>query len=713
MSKKGSDPFSSALHEKGSDPFLSTPLQFLKGVGPRRAADLEHAGLVTVEDLLYRFPLRYEDRSRLQSIASLKPGQTAALAGRVLACGLRSTRRPGLKIFEAAIDDGSGSLRAVWLNQPFLKDIFMRGQHVVLYGAVEMRGSVSLQITNPQYEILDDEEGETIHTGRIVPVYEKTGAVTPKMQRRLVYDALQRLPADLPDHLPEEIRVRLGLPSRHAALLAAHFPPEDAPLGALNQFATPPQRRLIFEEAFLFQMGVLARRQSAAAEHKPRPVRIDDRIRESARAVLPFRLTNGQKQSLKEIVEDMQRAQPMNRLLQGDVGAGKTIVALLAALVAMENGLQVAFMAPTEILAEQHFVNIVQLLQASRFRVALLTGSTATVARREQLAQVESGAIQLVVGTHALVQGDVRFKQLGLAIIDEQHRFGVLQRATLRAKGLHPDVLVMTATPIPRTLALTVYGDLDVSMIRELPAGRLPIKTVAKPESRRDEVYAFVRQQLDAGRQAYVIYPLVEESAKVDLKAATEMADHLAQEVFPAYKVGLLHGRMKADGKERVMKALAAGELQILVSTTVVEVGVDVANASVMIVEHAERFGMSQLHQLRGRVGRDRHQSFCFLLYQSPLTDEARERLRALTETTDGFEIAERDLRLRGPGDFFGTRQAGVPTFRMIDLVRDRDVLDTAQREAARWFQTFAPSAAGIDKLLASWEQRFKLIEVG
>jgi len=713
MNKKGSDPFSTALHEKGSDPFLSTPLQFLKGVGPRRAADLEHAGLVTVEDLLYRFPLRYEDRSRLQSIASLKPGQTAALAGRVLACGLRSTRRPGFKIFEAAIDDGSGSLRAVWLNQPFLKDIFMRGQHVVLYGAVEMRGSVSLQITNPQYEILDDEEGETIHTGRIVPVYEKTGAVTPKMQRRLVYDALQRLPADLPDHLPEEIRVRLGLPSRHAALLAAHFPPEDAPLGALNQFATPPQRRLIFEEAFLFQMGVLARRQSAAAEHKPRPVRIDDRIRESARAVLPFRLTNGQKQSLKEIVEDMQRTQPMNRLLQGDVGAGKTIVALLAALVAMENGLQVAFMAPTEILAEQHFVNIVQLLQASRFRVALLTGSTATVARREQLAQVESGAIQLVVGTHALVQGDVRFKQLGLAIIDEQHRFGVLQRATLRAKGLHPDVLVMTATPIPRTLALTVYGDLDVSMIRELPAGRLPIKTVAKPESRRDEVYAFVRQQLDAGRQAYVIYPLVEESAKVDLRAATEMADHLAQEVFPAYKVGLLHGRMKADGKERVMKALAAGELQILVSTTVVEVGVDVANASVMIVEHAERFGMSQLHQLRGRVGRDRHQSFCFLLYQSPLTDEARERLRALTETTDGFEIAERDLRLRGPGDFFGTRQAGVPTFRMIDLVRDRDVLDTAQREAARWFQTFAPSAAGIDKLLASWEQRFKLIEVG
>jgi len=692
------------MSEKGSVPFLSTPLQFLKGVGPRRAADFEHAGLATVEDLLYRFPLRYEDRSRLQTIASLKPGQAASIAGRVLACGLRSTRRPGFKIFEAAIDDGSGSLRAVWLNQPYLRDIFVRGQHVVLYGAVEMRGSASLQITNPQYEILDDEEGETIHTGRIVPVYEKTGAVTTKMQRRLVYETLQKLPPDLPDFVPEEIRARLRLPTRSAALHATHFPPEDQAVDALNAFATPAQRRLIFEEAFLFQMGVEARRRTAALEQKARPVRVDDRIRESARAVLPFKLTHGQKQALKEIVEDMQRPQPMNRLLQGDVGAGKTIVALLAALVAMENDLQVAFMAPTEILAEQHFMNISRLLQASRFRVALLTGSTATAARREQLAQVEAGAIPLVVGTHALVQGDVSFRQLGLVVIDEQHRFGVLQRATLRTKGLHPDVLVMTATPIPRTLALTVYGDLDVSMIRELPAGRLPIKTVAKPESRRDDVYAFVRKELDGGRQMYVIYPLVEESAKVDVKAATEMADHLAQEVFPEYKVGLLHGRMKADAKDRVMKAFAAGELQILVSTTVVEVGIDVPNASVMIVEHAERFGLSQLHQLRGRVGRDRHQSYSFLIYQHPLSDDARERLKAMTETADGFEIAERDLRLRGPGDFFGTRQAGVPTFRMVDLIRDRDVLDLAQREASQWFKASHPTPAGIDTLLAGWE---------
>src|SRR5581483_2184830 len=569
-----------------------------------------------------------------------KPGTAASISGRIIACGLRSTRRPGFKIFEAAIDDGSKSIRAVWLNQPYLKDIFVRGQQVVLYGPVEMYGGGALQLQNPQFEILDDEDAELIHTGRIVPVYEKTGSVTPKMQRRLVFEALQKLPADLPDPLPDEVRLRLQLPARAAALHATHFPPADAAVEALNRFATRPQQRLIFEEAFLFQLGVLARRRAAAAERKPTEVRVDDRIRESARQVLPFKLTGSQRQALKEIVDDLQRPQPMNRLLQGDVGAGKTIVALLAALVEMENGLQAAFMAPTEILAEQHFANIARLLERSRFRVALLTGSTPAAARRTALAEIASGAIHLVVGTHALVQGDVQFQQLGLAVIDEQHRFGVLQRATLREKGLHPDVLVMTATPIPRTLALTLYGDLDVSSIRELPAGRLPIKTTAKPESRRDEIYAFVRQQLDEGRQVYVIYPLVEESAKVDVKAATAMADTLQQQIFPQYRVGLLHGRMKSAVKDRVMKAFAAHEIDILVSTTVVEVGIDVPNASVMIVEHAERFGLSQLHQLRGRVGRSRHQSYAFLVYQSPLSDEARERLKAMTDTTDGFEIA-------------------------------------------------------------------------
>jgi ATP-dependent DNA helicase RecG len=696
-----------------SDDVLATALQYLKGVGPRRAADLAHAGLVTVEDLLYRFPIRYEDRSRLMAIASIKAGQTASISGKVLSCGLRSTRRPGFKIFEALIGDESGALRATWLNQPFLRDVFARGQQVVLFGQAETRGYGGLQLTNPQYELLDEQDAETIHTGRIVPVYEKTGAVTAKIQRRLVHDALEKLPRELSDPLPARLRLRLNLPDRAAALLACHFPPADAKLAELNRFATPAQRRLIFEEAFLFQTGVLAKRLAAAAERRPVSIRVDARIRESARAVLPFRLTAGQKQCLREIVEDMQRPQPMNRLLQGDVGAGKTIVALLAALVAMENGLQVAFMAPTEILAEQHFTNISRLLLASRFRVALLTGGTPAASRKRQLAEVASGAIHLVVGTHALVEGDVRFHQLGFVVIDEQHRFGVLQRATLRGKGLYPDVLVMTATPIPRTLALTLYGDLEVSAIRDLPPGRLPVRTIAKPESRRGEIYAFIRSELEAGRQVYVIYPLVEESAKVDLMAATEMADHLAQEIFPHYRVGLLHGRLKPEGKDRVMKAFAAGDLHVLVSTTVVEVGVDVPNASVMLVEHAERFGLSQLHQLRGRVGRDRHQSYCCLLYQSPLSEEARARLKAMTDTTDGFEIAERDLVLRGPGDFFGTRQAGMPTFRLVDLVRDREQLDLALREAAEYLNDVAPTPVATQKLIENWESRFKLIDVG
>ena len=695
------------------DVHLQTPLQYLKGVGPRRAADFAHVGLETVDDLLYRFPLRYEDRSRFASIASLRPGSSVSIAGRIVSSGLRSTRRPGFKIFEALITDASGSLRAVWLNQPFLRDVLVSNQHVVLFGSVELRGHGGLQITNPQYEIVDDEEGETIHTGRIVPIYERAGTVTPKIQRRLLHDVLERLEGDLADPLPEGLRLRYQWPDRRAALLAAHFPPPETPLDVLNSFATPAQRRLIFEEAFLFQTGVMARRRALAAHTKGHPILVDDRIRDSARRVLPFKLTGGQRTALKEIVDDLQRSQPMNRLLQGDVGAGKTIVALLAALVAMENGVQVAFMAPTEILAEQHFQNISRLLQSSRFRVTLLTGAPSSASRRAQLAEIESGAVHLVVGTHALVQRGVAFRQLGFVIIDEQHRFGVLQRASLRGKGVYPDVLVMTATPIPRTLALTVYGDLDTSVIREMPPGRFPIKTITKPESRRDELYDFIRQELDAGRQAYVVYPLVEESAKVDLKAATEMADHLAQEIFPAYRIGLLHGRMPAAAKDRVMKAFVGGELNVLVSTTVVEVGIDVANATVLLVEHAERFGLSQLHQLRGRVGRGPHRSYCCLLYQAPLSDEARARLKAMTETADGFEIAERDLALRGPGDFFGTRQAGVPTFRLVDLVRDRELLDLAQREAMAWLETSKPTASLLSKLLETWEARFKLIEVG
>ncbi|HMC77690.1 MAG TPA: ATP-dependent DNA helicase RecG, partial [Vicinamibacterales bacterium] len=468
-----------------------------------------------------------------------------------------------------------------------------------------------------------------------------------------------------------------------------------------------------FEEFFLFQLGIVLRRRRADTERKGRAVVVTDEIREAVRRILPFKLTGDQKTVIREIVTDMKRPQPMNRLLQGDVGSGKTIVALMAALVAMENGLQVAFMAPTEILAEQHFFNIRRLLEQARFRITLLTGGTPARKRREALAELAGGSLHMVIGTHALVQEDVAFRELGLAIIDEQHRFGVLQRATLRAKGLHPDVLVMTATPIPRTLALTTYGDLDVSIMREMPPGRQPIATTARPESRRDEIYAFVRKEVEQGRQAYIIYPLVEESEKVELKAATEMADHLAQDVFPEFRLALLHGRLKQDAKDRVMGAFVRGEFDILVSTTVVEVGVDVPNATVMVVEHAERFGLSQLHQLRGRVGRGAHKSYCVLLYQYPITDQGKERLKALTDTTDGFEIAERDLQLRGPGDFFGTRQSGMPTLRVGDLLRDHALMEEARREAVAALDDPDQAPALSTLVNTGWEQRFGLVGIG
>ena len=693
-------------------PWLATPLQFLKGVGPRKAADFASAGLNTVEDLLYRFPRRYEDRSRLLSIAALREGQTATISGDVITCGLRGTRRPGFRIFEALLRDPSATVRLSWFNSAYLKDQIHPGQRLVVYGPFERNPYSGLQITNPQFEIVDADEIETLHTGRIVPVYERARSITPKMQRRLVAEALEHLPEDLPDPLPESIRARLGLPSRARALHLAHFPPAETDLDQLNAFRSPAQRRLILEEFFRFQVGMLLRKREADAERKGHTVRVDDRIREALRGVLPFRLTGGQRQALKEIGEDMQRPQPMNRLLQGDVGAGKTIVAVLAAVLAMENGLQAAFMAPTEILAEQHAQTIRRLLAGTRFRVELMTGSVPAATRKHLARQIASGQIDLVVGTHALVQESTAFQSLGLAVIDEQHRFGVLQRATLREKGMRPDMLVMTATPIPRTLALTTYGDLDVSSIRELPPGRQPVRTIAKPGSRRDEIHAFVRGELEAGRQAYVVYPIIEESEKVDLRAATEMADTLAHEVFPAFRVALLHGRMKADAKDRVMRGFSAGDVQLLVSTTVVEVGVDVPNATVMLVEHAERFGLAQLHQLRGRVGRGTHQSSCVLVYEFPLSDQARDRLKVMTETNDGFAISEKDLELRGFGDLSGTRQSGMPALRLGDLRRDHALMVLARDEASAWLASH-PDGERLDELKRTWAERFGLVQVG
>jgi ATP-dependent DNA helicase RecG len=647
----------------------------------------------------------------MQPIASLRPGTTAAVLGEIKSSNVAVTRRRGFKIFHAVIADSSGSIRCTWMNQAFLADVLRQHLEVVIFGDVKL-DSTGLHFMNPEYELVSDDLS-SVHTGRVVPFYEKTGVVTPNMQRRLVRQALDQLPADIPDPLPAELRTRLQLMPRRAAVEESHFPPNEASVDELNAFRSPAQRRLIFEEFFLFQIGHAWRRHASGSELKPFVPTVDDRIRASAAKVLPFKLTPGQRQAVKEIVDDMLRREPMHRLLQGDVGAGKTIVALLAAIVAMENGLQVAFMAPTEILAAQHYGNIAKLLASSRFRVDLLTGNTPGLHKHTLLANIERGTTNLVVGTHALVQDQVAFHKLGLVVIDEQHRFGVAQRAALRAKGLRPDVLLMTATPIPRTLALTDYSELDVSKIPDLPPGRKPITTLVKPESRRDEIYDVIRRELEAGRQAYIIYPLVEESEKIDLKSATEMADHLQAEVFPAHRVALLHGRMKQDAKDHVMHAFAAGRIEVLVSTTVVEVGVDVPNASIMVVEHAERFGLSQLHQLRGRVGRGPWESVCILLYQAPWTDDARERLKAMASTSDGFVIAERDLELRGPGDFFGTRQSGLPKLRTGDLVRDRDIMEDAHREARALVERDALTPELTAFVTQQWQEQFGLIEVG
>ncbi|MEO5824181.1 MAG: ATP-dependent DNA helicase RecG [Vicinamibacteraceae bacterium] len=714
---------------------LTRPLASLKGVGDRRAADLASAGLQTIEDLLVRFPLRYEDRGHPKPLVELAPGRICSAIGTVVSATIKRTRRPGFSVFEVALRDRTGTARAVWFNQRFLKDVLHAGQTLALFGKVE-QGVGGLQFASPQYEILADEplaggwlgaagqEGAddephvdplpaTDEPLGIVPIYERIGTLTPKLQRGLVAQALATLPADLPDELPDAVRRRLDLPSRRDALVAVHQPAPGADVDALNKARSPGHMRLIFEEFFAFQTGVLLRRRARLAERKPHTYRVDDALREKTRALLPFALTPGQKIAVRDIVADLQKSEPMNRLLQGDVGSGKTLVATLAALVALESGLQVAIMAPTEILAEQHVRTLSRFFATTRYGVALLTGRTGGVERRERLANIANGTIPLVVGTHALVQETVQFARLGLVVVDEQHRFGVVQRADLRKKGAMPDVLVMTATPIPRTLALTTYGELDVTVMRDRPPGRSPIATTVRPESRRDDVWTFVRGELAAGRQGYVIYPLVEESEKIDVRDATAMADHLSQTVFPEWPVGLLHGRLTPDAKQRVMDAFTSGALRLLVATTVVEVGVDVPNATVIVVEHAERFGLSQLHQLRGRVGRGTEQGHCVLLYQSPLTDEARARLKAIADSGDGFALAEQDLILRGPGDVFGTRQAGMPTLRIGDLVRDAAILARARDEASTWLDEAPPDDPTLAGIRAGWADRFGLVHVG
>jgi len=697
---------------------LNTPLTYVKGVGPARAAMLEGKGLATVEDLLGYVPFRYEDRSNIKTISQLAPGEMAVVMAEVRSVKLSGFKRKNLGMFEARFTDTSRAiLVGKWFHGGYLANVLAEGMRVSLYGKVEFDSYAGeLTMLHPEFEILsgDDEEGESsLHVGRIVPIYEAVSKVTTKVLRTLMNRVLESVSLE-DDFLPAPLRDRLRLPDRATAIRQTHFPAQDADLRLLNAFRSQAQFRLIFEEFFWLECGVALKR-SKARTLPGVAFEITDKVREQIKAMLPFKPTDAQKRVIQEIVADMKEPRPMNRLLQGDVGSGKTIVAAEAAVVAIENGYQVAVLAPTEILATQHSMYFKQILQKLGYTTLLLTGSFSGREKAQLKKTVAEGLAQVVVGTHALLEKDVEFKRLGLAIVDEQHRFGVLQRLGLVQKGVHPDVLVMTATPIPRTLAMTMYGDLDVSTIDQLPPGRKPILTKHYTSDRIEQAYSFMKQQIDEGRQAYVVYPVIEESETQAFKAAQKMYEHLSQEVFPQVSVGLMHGRLGAEEKESVMQRFKEGAIKIMVSTTVIEVGVDVPNATVMVIEQAERFGLAQMHQLRGRVGRGAAQSYCILVTEK-LNETARERIRTLVESTDGFYISEMDLKLRGPGEFFGTKQSGLPSLRVANILRDGEILEVARREAVD-FITRPPSEEELRRAVGyirdHWQRRYGLVTVG
>ena len=695
---------------------------YVKGVGPARAAMLEAKGLKVVEDLLTYAPFRYEDRSNVKSLRDLAPGEMATVLAEVRSTKVSGFRRRNLGLFEATFTDASrGVLAGKWFHGAYLADVLTPGQKVALYGKVEFDTySGHLAMMHPEYEILaDDEDGDSsLHTGRIVPVYEAAGKVTTRALRTLLHRILETIAPLRDDPMPEHIRTQLKLPDRWSAIRELHFPPPVSDLRVLNAFRSPAQYRLIFEEFFWLECGLELKRAKARLQPGIQ-FALTDRVRDRIKAMLPFRPTGAQKRVLAEIAQDMSEPHPMYRLLQGDVGSGKTLVAAEAAIVAIENGYQVTVLAPTEILATQHYFYFKKLFQKLDYVTILVTGSS-TAREKVQLKKLAAaGLAHVVVGTHALLEDDVVFKRLGLAIVDEQHRFGVEQRQALLEKGADkekpPDVLVMTATPIPRTLALTVYGDLDVSVIDELPPGRKPIVTSHVTEDKVEQVYSFLKKQIALGRQAYVVYPVIEESETLAMKAAQKMHQHLSQLVFPDLEVGLLHGRMPAADKEAAMDRFQRGLTKILVSTTVIEVGVDVPNASVMVIEQAERFGLAQMHQLRGRVGRGAEQSYCILV-TAKMSELARERIRTLVDSGDGFYIAEMDMKLRGPGEFFGTRQSGLPTLQIGSIVRDADVLEVARNEAAA-FVAHPPSEQELRNAVTfirdHWQRRYGLVQVG
>ena len=718
----------------------ATPVQFVKGIGPRLAEVLGAKGIYSVDDLLHYLPFRYEDRANPRGIAELRPGEMATVIAEVRTSGLFKTRR--MPLFQMTAGQGRARLKCIWFHATYLKDKFQPGQLVALYGKVEQDKSGDLQIVQPQFEILGEtnEDGavsnqkasSSVEVGRIVPIYESAnqGRLTAKWFRKVIRGLLENLTKDLAEPIPAAIRARVGLIPPLEALWKVHWPDPGESLHTLQSFRTPAHVRLIFEELFLLELGLELKRREQKAQTGI-PFRLDDQVREAVKKILPFHPTSAQKRVLREIAADMQKPFPMRRLLQGDVGSGKTIVAFEAAVIAIENGYQVALMAPTEILAQQHYFSARRILENAGYRIVLLTGSVEEDRKREIRRHITQGNAQLIIGTHALIEQKVEFGKLGLVVVDEQHRFGVLQRFKLMKKSGEesagngsgpsgePDVLVMTATPIPRTLALTLYGDLDLSALDEMPPGRTPIVTRRISDDRSEEVWAFVRKQVAVGHQTYVVYPVIEENEETELKAAMKMYKELSNRIFPDLKVGLLHGRMDSDLKEQVMRLFQEGVLNILVSTTVIEVGVDVANANVMVIEHAERFGLAQLHQLRGRIGRGAAKSFCILMTGGKISEEGERRLDAMVKTTDGFALAELDLELRGPGEFFGTRQAGMPSFRVASLIRDRDLLEIAKREAAAVLA--GPNAEISDAEIKTalrhmrnrWSRTYGLVEVG
>jgi ATP-dependent DNA helicase RecG len=717
---------------KSTRDLWTVPIRFAKGVGPQRASTLQRLGIETVEDALWTVPWRYEDRSVMTPIGQLVPGMVTAVCGTVVKNSAKRTRNRRFTVLEIGLEDQTGRLQAVFFNQPYLEQIFAVGKSIMMSGRViaGKQGWMVPRMDVSQYEVVGEGTESTLHVGRIVPIYHETKGWTSRQMRVLMRGLVDEHAADLQDILPVPIRARQRLLPVQEAVVQIHFPKAGADLAALELGKSPVHRRLAFEELFLLQMALAARQRSVQVEKKrlhfnPRTPLLDKLGR-----VLPFTLTTAQDQVIREIFRDMIAPRPMNRLVQGDVGSGKTVVALHAIVLACGSGYQAALMAPTEILAEQHYRNLSPLLHSLGVNAALLRGSDKAATKKNQITHLASGRIQVAIGTHALIQKGVAFKSLGLAVVDEQHKFGVLQRKTLIEKGYGPDVVVLTATPIPRTLAMTVYGDLDVSIIHTLPPGRKPVRTFLFGEAQRRRAYQILRDELQNKRQVYVVYPLVEESEKTDLQAAIQGAERLQEGELKEFRVGVLHGRMKQADKEAVMTDFTEGKIQVLVATTVIEVGVDVPNATVMMIEHAERFGLAQLHQLRGRVGRAGYQSYCLLMAATmgrnktlpgkrPTGNQesaslVKERLEALVRSNDGFVIAEEDLRIRGPGEFFGFRQWGMPEFRVANIVRDGDLLHQARLEAFSLLkqdpQLTASAHQGIkEAMLRKWQTKLEL----